>query len=327
MMSLSIVYAHEKWFVKSMLPSSIKPLLFSSWNAINSSIVLLAIFVLVAALLIHFTIRPHVWTRRMRSILGRYSGFVPLVLRTLTGLLLFVASFSHFIFAPDLSTVYFPMSVANVLLSVQLLIGLGLILGIFPRLMSLFGLTLYILALFSFPFVSVLSYISFVGIFAYLFITGDPSLPKIRGGGFFPNLTSAAHITAAKPYAIAIMRFFVGFGFILVAVLYKLYEPYYALEFMRMHNVNFMMNMGFAHFSNDMFVFTAGVTEVLVGALIILGLLPRLVGAALLILFTITLSMFGIYELLGHLPLYAFAFAVLTCGGGERWSAELTKKR
>jgi uncharacterized membrane protein YphA (DoxX/SURF4 family) len=130
----------------------------------------------------------------------------------------------------------------------------------------------------------------------------------------------------AKPYAMAILRFFVGLSFIVVGALYKIYDPHYALEFLRIHPVNFIHGMGFANFTNEMFVLAAGITEVYLGALIMLGLLPRFAGLLLFVLFTITMSIFGIYELLGHLPLYAVAFALLTQGGGERWSAELARK-
>ncbi len=73
-----------------------------------------------------------------------------------------------------------------------------------------------------------------------------------------------------------------------------------------------MHALGFANFSNEMFVLSAGICEMVIGILLILGLLPRLVGAKLFFLFTLTLGMFGVYELIGHLPLFAVAFALIT---------------
>ncbi len=317
-------FAHEKWFVKSSEVSSLKPLLFSSWNSVNASMVLAGIFSLLAALLIHFAVRPHRWARRMRSFFGRWSSWVPPVLRTLTGLLLFSGSFSRFLFAPDLQTGTLPLPVERVLLAVQLLTGLFLLVGIFPRFISTLGFTLYVVTLGVFPFLDVLNYMSFVGIFVYLFIVGDPTLPKVRGVNLFPSIVHFFHMKEAKPYAMAVLRMFFGTAVMLVGFRYKLYEPGYALEFLRTHPINFMPALGFSNFSDQLFVMAAGITEVLLGLLIFLGLLPRLVGLLFFVCFTLTLSLFGIYELLGHLPLYAIAFALITKGGGERWSPELS---
>lgn len=323
----SIALAHEKWFINGSLPAGPKPLLFTTWSSINASLVLLAVFGLVAALLIHFAVRPHRWAKKMRAALGAFAVWAPGVLRTMTGLLLFMGSFSRFLFAPDLSTTAFPVTAERVLLAVQLLTGLGLIIGLFPRFMSSLGFALYFFSIFLFPFPGVINYLFFAGIFIYLFIVGDPALPKSRRVKIFPNAALLLNLKEAKPFAMAIMRFFTGLSFILVAAFYKIADPNFALEFLRMHDVNFIRGMGFMNFTNDMFVLTAGITEVFLGVLIIFGLLPRLVGFIVFILFFITLSMFGIYELIGHLPLFAFAFALITQGGGERWSAELSKKR
>lgn len=323
----SIALAHEKWFINGSLPVGPKPLLFTTWSSVNASLVLLAVFGLVAALLIHFAVRPHRWAKKMRAALGAFAAWAPGVLRTMTGLLLFMGSFSRFLFAPDLSTTAFPVSAERVLLAVQLLIGLGLIIGLFPRFMSSLGFALYFFSIFLFPFPGVINYLFFAGIFIYLFIVGDPALPKSRRVKIFPNAAVLLNLKEAKPFAMAILRFFTGLSFILVGAFYKIADPNFALEFLRMHDVNFIRGMGFLNFTNDMFVLTAGITEVFLGVLIIFGLLPRLVGFILFILFFITLSMFGMYELIGHLPLFAVAFALITQGGGERWSAELSRKR
>ncbi len=216
------------------------------------------------------------------------------------------------------------MPVERVLLAVQLLVGFAFVIGIFPRFMSLLGFTLYILALGIFPWFYVLSYLFFVGIFAFIFTTGDPALQKVRGIKIFPNLEDFSHLKEAKPYAMALLRMFAGIAIMFVGARFKLYEPGYALEFLRAYNVNFMPALGFVNFSNELFVLAAGITEVLLGFLIFLGLLPRLAGAALIVCFTFTLGLFGIYELLGHLPLFAVAFALIIKGGGERWSCELS---
>lgn len=258
----------------------------------------------------------------MRSVLGAYKARTPGVIRSLTGLFLFFASFSGFLFAADLRTFIFPDSIERTLLTIEFIIGLGLVIGIAPRLMAAMGFTLYIISLFIFPLPGALVYAAFIGIFAYIFIIGDPALPRARGAKFFPNFHNMLADIKAKPYAMAVLRITAAAGFILSGFFFKLYEPYYALSFMRMHDVNFMQMLGFAAFTNEMFVMAAGITEILIGVLLLFGLLPRFTGAVLFALFTITAFMFGIFELVGHLPLFAAAFALLVNGGGERWSAE-----
>lgn len=313
-----VAQAHEKWFVTDIPAAPAKPLLFSAWNSMNSSFVLIGIFALVAALLIHFILKSKRWVRRIRSLLSAYKNWVSFIMRTLTGLLLFVASYSGFFFAPDLRAIDIEGAARFVLLAIQLFAGLGLLLGIFPRFMSVFGFTLYLAMFFFFPPLSVLSYLTFIGIFVYLFIVGDPALPKVKGGSsWFPHLKALFEIKDAQPHAQYFLRLCAGAAFLLVGYLYKIYEPAYALEFVRSHGVNFMPAIGFANFTNEMFVFAAGVAEIFIGLLLVFGLLPRFVGGFLIAIFTFTIAVFGVYELLGHLPLYAVAFALLIQGGGE----------
>lgn len=321
----SLVFAHERWFVP---PSSIvppRPILFSEWTPGNAAMVLSAFFVFIAALLIHFTLRPHRAMRHIRSRLAAYKMWVSPLLRALIGVLLFTASFSRALFAPDLQTFLLPAPAEQVILAIEFIVGLGLIIGFMPRLMSLIGFTLYVWALFIFPALSVLSYISLAAIFIYLLIVGDPGLPRVKGIKVFSKLRAIFDLSHAKPYAQSILRIVTGIGFVLVAFINKVFDPSAALSIVRFHELNFMPSLGFANFSNEMFVLAAGLVEITVGILLILGLLPRFIGGLLIVLFTITLGIFGVYELVGHLPLYAIAFALLIQGGGERWSAELVR--
>lgn len=311
----SSVFAHEKWFIKEAPLMPVKPLLFSSWTVASASLAISALLALVAALLIHYAIRPQAWTSRMRVSLGAYHTWVPFLIRTLTGLLLFTASLSRFLFAPDLVTAVLAPGVERIFLSMELLVGLGLLVGFLPRVLALVGLALYTSAFFIFPVLSVASYLHLIGIFAYLIILGDPSLPKLKGGSFFAKSAWMAVIQKWKPHATPLLRIFAGLSFIFVGFLYKIFDPSYALELLRQHQLNFMPLIGFANFSNEMFVLSSGITEIFLGLLILFGLLPRFVGASLLLLFTLTLSVLGIQELVGHLPLYAVAFMLLIEGG------------
>ncbi len=323
---IGTVQAHEKWFTGNFVPSPNKPLLFTTWNTVNSSLLLSAFFGLLAAVLFHFSIRPHAWTRHIVAAFAAYKSWTSLLLRVFTGMLLFMAGYMHFLFAPDLLAENLLPIAANILLAAELIAGLGLIIGIFPRFFSAVGLILYLLMFLAFPVSSVLAHAFFVGAFVYLIIMGDSTLPKVKGEKMFHNMILMTAFKKARPYAMFILRFFTGLALIFAAFFAKIYEPGYALEFLRMHPVNFMPALGFANFTNEIFVLAAGLTEISIGLLIIFGILNRFIGAFLIVTFTLTLSIFGIKELLGHFPLYAAAVALVLNGGGEKWSAELPKK-
>ena len=55
------------------------------------------------------------------------------------------------------------------------------------------------------------------------------------------------------------------------------------------------------------------------GAMLVIGVLPRLVGLATAVMLTVTLKAFGLTELVGHLPLYAICFALVTEGNPAEW--------
>lgn len=311
--------AHERWFVHT-LPSDItKPLLFSHWSGMNALMVVGAVIALLLACVLHVIVSRHPRARDLTASVSRFSVWVPTVLRTCAGILLFAGSFSHFVFAPDLDVSTLSPALAHVLVSTELIVGLALIIGVFPRIMSGLGLLLFVSTLFIFPFMQAFAYVGFVGIFSYLIIIGDTSLPKVEHFSFFPHAEKHPALDRLRPYAMTILRVSLGLGFAIVAIMYKIVTPQYALEFVATHSVvNFMPAIGFANFTDDMFVLCAGLTELLLGVLIILGVLPRIIGAFLFVMFTLTLGLFGPYELLGHLPLYAMAFALITKGAGEK---------
>jgi hypothetical protein len=62
------------------------------------------------------------------------------------------------------------------------------------------------------------------------------------------------------------------------------------------------------------FIRTAGVVEVLFGLLLISGALPQVIILVAGVPFTATLFVFGINELVGHLPVYAAMFAIFVFG-------------
>jgi hypothetical protein len=66
--------------------------------------------------------------------------------------------------------------------------------------------------------------------------------------------------------------------------------------------------------SDVQFVRFAGATEVLFGLLLISGALPQVIVLVAAVPFTATLWLFGVNELLGHLPIYGVMLVILIYG-------------
>ncbi|MHB2021634.1 MAG: hypothetical protein ACYCW6_32275, partial [Candidatus Xenobia bacterium] len=83
--------------------------------------------------------------------------------------------------------------------------------------------------------------------------------------------------------------------------------PCLSLAFLQMHAWNFMAGFGM---TNVQFICAAGTSDVVVGGLLMVGALPELVCLAVLGLMTVTASLMGSSEWIGHLPYMAFCLTL-----------------
>lgn len=113
-----------------------------------------------------------------------------------------------------------------------------------------------------------------------------------------------------------VIRVGVGLTLAVLAIHEKLMDPSMALTFLDNHNFNFMPSLGFSGFTDLHFAFAAGVAELTLGLLLVMGVATRFVTAVLSVFFTITMVAFGPGELMGHLPLFGVAFLLLIHGSG-----------
>ena len=99
------------------------------------------------------------------------------------------------------------------------------------------------------------------------------------------------------------LRIGTGLGLTIVAFTEKLANPELARAFLHQHPLNFT---GWLHIplSDDIFVVSAGSTELLIGLCLIFGIFPRLIVASAWVLINMSLTVFNWVELVGHLPLY-----------------------
>ncbi|MDO8715798.1 MAG: DoxX family membrane protein [Dehalococcoidales bacterium] len=115
---------------------------------------------------------------------------------------------------------------------------------------------------------------------------------------------------------VPIIRIGVGLTLVILALHDKLLAPNMALTFLDTHYLNFMELMGFTGFTNIRFVFAAGIVELGVGILLILGIATRFVAAIVFVIMGITMIVLGIVELFGHLPIMGIALLLLYRGSG-----------
>jgi hypothetical protein len=122
--------------------------------------------------------------------------------------------------------------------------------------------------------------------------------------------------------AIAILRTLFGLQLIVLAAHDKLLEPGVSLAFVDKYSfVNVPALLGVSGFTNLHFVFGAGLAEIAFGTLLLANVAVRATCAILLVMFTTTGVVFGIEELVGHLPIIAMLI-LLAASGSPQHRAE-----
>ena len=75
------------------------------------------------------------------------------------------------------------------------------------------------------------------------------------------------------------------------------------------------------------FIWLAGATELVVGAVILSGQVTRPVMAVGFALFTVTLLVFGLPELIGHLPYYGIMLTLFIAPDADSWRVQRALRR
>lgn len=258
----------------------------------------------------------------LRNTLAGYADLVPWMLRLSVGLPLVGAGFQGYLFAP---TVGFDPT-ANPGLRV-LFIGLGFLLlfGLAVRIVSTIGLLTYAWAVAVDP--TAIIAMEFVPAFLALLILGggrpsaDQMLQEVASTeGTYYGRVDPVHILkgylddATAPYrryVPVILRVGVGVTFVYLGLFQKLATPGSALQVVEKYDLTAVVPV-----DPGLWVLGAGVTEIAVGLVFIVGLFTRGAAAVSFVLFTTTL--FGLPDdpVLVHVTLYGLASAVFTLGAG-----------
>ena len=124
---------------------------------------------------------------------------------------------------------------------------------------------------------------------------------------------------AASPHteklATAVLTVALGLQLAELAVHNKLLNPGLALMFIDDNGyLNFMRMLGLSSFKNIYFVFAGGLAELTLGVLLLSGVAVRFVAIGIGIIFSLTAMIFGLHELLGHIPIMAVVLLIALHG-------------
>ena len=233
---------------------------------------------------------------RIFRMLERFAWLGPLVLGVHLGIALIVAAVLGIVFVPSLRVE--PDAFGFALLTAEAACGILLLLGFATRGAAVALALLGVVAMAPFNFESILEQVHILGAAIFLFIIGRGAVSIDRVFGRRRALPAAE----APAAALTLLRICMGIGIAFGALTEKLLDPGLANALLTERPyLNVVAGLGV---SNGQFAYLAGLTELVIGIVIVSGQLTRPVMAVGAVLFTITLPVFGWLELLGHLPYY-----------------------
>lgn len=251
------------------------------------------------------------WERRLpepRTVkwLERFAPYAPLALGLHLGLALVAASIIGVLFAPAKTLeIGSENAFGFLLLTAQAMCGLMIVLGLATRAAAILLALLGLVAMIPFTVESILEQVHILGIAAFLFLVGRGPLSLDRIRGVTPPV-SAPEIPWAS---LTLVRVLLGFAVFYGALTEKLLNPGLAEALLAERpSLNVTRVIGPIALPDGQFAFLAGVTELVIGAVILSPWLTRPIMAIGAVIFTASLFVFGWKELLGHLPFYGIFF-------------------
>jgi uncharacterized membrane protein YphA (DoxX/SURF4 family) len=302
-----VLLAHIKWFTDPKPHPT-------DWSLLLSLTVLAALAVALAAAGVAYVIQHRVREPAIMQTFERFATVAPTVLGLHVGIALLVSALVGALFSPNLR----PNDdlPGHAILVVEAMCGVMLLLGLGARAAAVLLAVLGIVAMLPFTFESILENVHVLGIAIFFFIVGRGpfSLDRIRG--VKPPLRN----DEAPTWALTLLRVCLGFAIAFSALTEKLLDPGLAKALLDERPfLNIARPLGMA---DPQFAYLAGLTELVVGIVVISGQLTRPVMAVSALLFTLTLPVFGWTEFLGHLPFYGIMFVLFMVPNADSWQAK-----
>jgi uncharacterized membrane protein YphA (DoxX/SURF4 family) len=298
------IFAHVKWFTDPRAHPTRYDLLLS-WP------VLLAFAISFAAVGVAYFFQHKVPEPRGLRALERFAKTGPLTLRIALGVSLIAAAVAGWLFVPSLPL---DQGLGGKLLdAIEVLCGLLILAGLFTRFAAMLLALLGVIAMAPFSFESILEQVAILGIAVFLYIAGPGavSLDARRGAH------GALEDERAPAAALNLLRIAMGFGIAYNALTEKLLDPDLSQALLdQLPFLNVLRPLGI---TDPVFIWLAGLGELAIGVVITSGQITRPVMAIGFVLFTMTLIVFGLPELIGHLPYYGIMFTLFIAPNADSW--------
>lgn len=274
----------------------------------------------------------------LAGVLESYRDLVPWMLRLSVGLPTLGAGFAGYYFSPVVSieavsnslAAFYPgfldALVAPPVVRLALVgVGFAFLLGFVTRAAAVVGFAMWISVVILQPGLLLALEYPFAFIAIGLLGGGRPSAdemfaqiaaaPDTYYNDVDPIRGLADRVQAAlgpyRQYASTVVRVGLGLGFIYLGIVEKLLTPARALLVVEKYNLTAVVPV-----DPGVWVLGAALTEIGVGALLLVGLLTR--GTAMLAFVVLTTTLFGLPDdpVLAHVSLFGLTSAVLTLGAG-----------
>lgn len=271
--------------------------------------IIIALSIFILAVLLEYMARKNISIKKLIEVLKRGAFLSVTILSIVTGILFIFAATQNYLFAPALG---FDNSLLHTVLRIaEAVIGVGLILAIFTRLMTVGILALYIAAFFTFNILDVLDYSIFAGISAFLFLVHRDALSF---SFFFHPLEKKELFDGLRKYALPILRFITGMTLAYAAFYHNILDSQSAIAFINQKPaLNIMQSLfGIENYSNYWLVIHAGIFSILTGILLALGLLKRIVSTIVATGLILVLLISGISFLPIIVPYFAVIYIIIT---------------
>lgn len=256
-----------------------------------------------------------------RTAMKEYTHLIPWLLRISIGFPLVGAGFGGYYFSPAVPIEARPLQIG---------IGFLLLFGLATRAVAVLGLIAYFVGLIADPRILLAN--EFVGgLLAIILVgAGQPSADDVlqriavADGTVYGRIDPVHRIAvwfndlvaSYRVYLPTLLRASVGLNFIYLGLVQKLLSPQSALAVVEKYNLTAVVPV-----PPELWVVGAGLTEMAVGIVLLLGLFTRGFSVVAFLLFTTTL--FGLPDdpVLAHLSLYGLVSVLLITGSGP-WALD-----
>ncbi len=292
--------AHVKWFVDTEGVLANESTHFT-WTqpAVLVWVGLVVACVSIGAMLERYVPEP---TKRYCSAVNKRRNAILWAFQILVGAALLLTAYSGNIIAPTF-TAATPWEQGMVVL--QAVIGVTLILNFHAAKAGSMLVVLFVAAALQYGWLNLLEHVEFVGIGLYIALA---------------RTNNEAIKQTYRQWALPVLRVTTGIALITLALQEKLLHPDLGLVFLTDgHDWNFMYGIvGIEWFTNNIFILSAGMSELLFGLLLVLGVLTRITTVALAFFFVSTMFLLGPSELVGHLAVFGVALILIVFGAGQQ---------